>query len=216
MKSKKEEDITKKDEEKAIGSEHMNKRVTIFFATSNIGKVEEAERIFKEENIPLLHLPMKLLEIQADNLEEIAVFSAQKTWEDQEKPLFVEDAGLFIKELKGFPGPYSSYVSKTISNEGILKLMSQIEDRTAYFKAVIAFCNGKKTVTFKGEVKGEISSEIRGTHGFGFDPIFIPEEGDGRTFGEMDISEKTAISHRTRALRKFAEWVKSTDSSKFI
>lgn len=194
----------------------MNRRITVFFATGNIVKVEEAERIFKEESIPLLHLPMQLLEIQADDLEDIAVFSAQKAWEIQGKPLFVEDAGLFIKELKGFPGPYSSYVFKTISNEGILKLMSQIEDRSAYFKAVIAFCNGEKTLTFKGEVKGEISRESRGRHGFGFDPIFIPEEGDGRTFGEMDISEKTAISHRTRALRKFVEWIKSTDFSKFI
>jgi XTP/dITP diphosphohydrolase len=194
----------------------VNKRITVFFATGNIGKVEEADRIFREENIPLLHLPMKLLEIQADNLEDIAVFSAQKAWEIQGKPLFVEDAGLFVNELKGFPGPYSSYVFKTISNEGILKLMSKIEDRSAYFKAVIAFCNGEKTLTFKGEVKGEISRESRGRHGFGFDPIFIPEEGDGRTFGEMDISEKTAISHRTRALRKFVEWIKSTDFSKFI
>lgn len=191
-------------------------RITIFFATSNVMKVEEAERILKEYDIFSLHLPMKLPEIQSENLEEIAVFSAQKAWENQEKPLFVEDAGLFIEELKGFPGPYSSYVFKTISNEGILKLMSQSEDRTAYFQSVIAFCNGKKTVTFKGEVKGKISREIRGNYGFGFDPIFIPDEGDGRTFGEMNISEKTAISHRTRALKKFAEWIKSTDFSKFI
>lgn len=194
----------------------MSRRVTLFFATGNIGKVEEAEKIFKEENIPLLHLPMKLLEIQADDLEEIAVFSAQKAWENQKKPLFVEDAGLFVEELKGFPGPYSSYVFKTISNEGILKLMSQIDNRTAYFKSVIAFCNGKKTLTFKGEVKGEISREIRGKYGFGFDPIFIPEEGDGRTFGEMNIFEKTHVSHRTKALKKFVEWIKEQDFSKFI
>ncbi|MEX2724608.1 MAG: XTP/dITP diphosphatase [Candidatus Freyarchaeota archaeon] len=194
----------------------MDKRKTVFFATSNIGKVEEAERTLKEYGILLLHLPMKLIEIQSDNLEEIAVFSAQKAWENQGKPLFVEDAGLFIKELKGFPGPYSSYVFKTISNEGILKLMSDKVNRAAYFQSVIAFCNGKSTTTFKGEVRGEISKEIRGGHGFGFDPIFIPEEGDGRTFGEMDISEKTAISHRTKALKKFAEWIKSLDYSKFI
>ncbi len=191
-------------------------KITLFFATSNVVKVEEAERILKENDIFILHLPMKLPELQSENLEEIAVFSAQKGWEDQEKPLFVEDAGLFINELKGFPGPYSSYVFKTLSNEGILKLMSQLEDRTAYFQSVIAFCNGKKIVTFKGEVNGKISREIRGKYGFGFDPIFIPEEGDGRTFGEMNISEKTAISHRTRALRKFAKWVKSPDFSKFI
>lgn len=191
-------------------------RITIFFATSNVMKVEEAERILKDYDIFSLHLPMKLPEIQSENLEEIAVFSAQKGWENQEKPLFVEDAGLFIEELKGFPGPYSSYVFKTISNEGILKLMSQSENRKAYFQSVIAFCNGKKTATFKGEVKGKISREIQGNYGFGFDPIFIPNEGDGRTFGEMNISEKTSISHRTRALKKFAEWIKSPDFSKFI
>lgn len=198
------------------GSGNVDRRKTVFFATSNIGKVEEAEITLKEYGILLLHLPMKLIEIQSDNLEEIAVFSAQKAWENQGKPLFVEDAGLFIKELNGFPGPYSSYVFKTISNEGILKLMSDKRNRAAYFQSVIAFCNGKSTTTFKGEVRGKISKEIRGGHGFGFDPIFIPEEGDGRTFGEMDISEKTAISHRTKALKKFAEWIKSLDYSKFI
>jgi len=191
-------------------------RITIFFATGNIMKVEEAEKILKEFDISLLHLPMKLLEIQSEDLEKIAVFSAQKAWEEQEKPLFVEDAGLFVEELNGFPGPYSSYVFKTISNKGILKLMSQSRDRTAHFQSVVAFCNGEKTVTFKGEVWGKISREPRGTHGFGFDPIFIPDEGDGRTFAEMDISEKAAISHRTRAFKKFGEWLKSPEASKFI
>ncbi|MCX6656102.1 MAG: non-canonical purine NTP pyrophosphatase, partial [Candidatus Bathyarchaeota archaeon] len=60
---------------------------------------------------------------------------------------------------------------------------------------------------FRGVVDGEIAQSIRGTHGFGYDPIFIPSEGDGRTFGEMKDAEKNAISHRARAFRALAEWL---------
>jgi XTP/dITP diphosphohydrolase len=122
-------------------------------------------------------------------------------------PIFVEDAGIFVKALNGFPGPYSSYVYRTLGTKGILKLMSNIKSRGAYFQAIIAFSNPEEQPTcFIGRVKGKISLKERGTSGFGYDPIFEPSKGDGRTFAEMSTEEKNRLSHRAEALRKFAEW----------
>lgn len=123
------------------------------------------------------------------------------------KPLVLEDSGLYINALKGFPGPYSSYVFKKIGNEGILKLMRSVKDRTAKFVCVVAFAHPKYGIRlFKGEVKGKISLEVRGSKGFGFDPIFIPE-GSNKTFGEMDINEKNMFSHRSKAFKQFFQWL---------
>ena len=82
-------------------------------------------------------------------------------------------------------------------------------DRSAKYLSAVAFRDGEASVTFKGEVTGEISQEEIGTGGFGYDPIFIPTEGDGRTFGEMPAEEKAKISHRVRAFKKLAEWINS-------
>jgi XTP/dITP diphosphohydrolase len=93
----------------------------------------------------------------------------------------------------------------------MLKLMENVEDRRARFLSVIAFytpmIGGVKI--FTGEVEGYIAMEPRGSGGFGFDPIFIPAEGDGRTFAEQSIEEKNKLSHRARAAKKFAEWILS-------
>jgi XTP/dITP diphosphohydrolase len=123
----------------------------------------------------------------------------------------VEDAGLFIDALSGFPGPYAAYVYKTIHNSGILKLMENTADRHAKFQSVIAYCDQEticEPVCFDGEVKGEITTAERkeqGKSGFGFDPIFQPV-GSPKTFVEMTIAQKNGYSHRAVAIRKFAEW----------
>jgi len=122
----------------------------------------------------------------------------------------VEDAGLFVEALKGFPGPYSAYVYRTLGTRGILKLMENVEDRAASFRSVVVFSSPEhQPVCFSGEVKGRISMEERGDSGFGFDPIFEPEAGDGRTFAEMTTEEKNRYSHRAEALRRFAKWYSS-------
>jgi XTP/dITP diphosphohydrolase len=124
----------------------------------------------------------------------------------------VEDAGLFVDALKGFPGPYAAYVYKTISNPGLLKLMENVKDRKATFRSVMAYYDGQsEPVCFEGEASGRIAyDEIWGNlkTGFGFDPIFQPE-GSKKTFAEMTIEEKNGFSHRANAIRKFAEWYKT-------
>lgn len=187
-----------------------------YFVTSNIHKFQEARNILSEYKIATAKLKVEAIEIQDDNLENIAKYSVQDAVRNCGLPVFVEDAGLFIEALDGFPGPYSKYVYNTIGLKGVLKLMKNIENRSAYFLSAVAFGSpDEQPVCFVGKVQGKISLEMQGTSGFGYDPIFIPSEGDGRTFGEMAATEKNAYSHRGEALRKFAEWYSSGDKRRF-
>jgi len=87
--------------------------------------------------------------------------------------------------------------------------MEGVEGRSASFQSAVTFKHGDETRCFRGVVLGKIAHRIRGTRGFGYDPIFIPDEGDGRTFGEMTSEEKNAISHRARVFRSLGEWLTS-------
>jgi XTP/dITP diphosphohydrolase len=182
----------------------------VFFATGNINKFNEAKSILNEYGISVGMLRLKCDEIQSDSLKKIAETSVINAYKRSHLPIFVEDAGLFINALSGFPGPYAAYAYKTIHNSGILKLMEDAADRAAKFQSLIAFCDESlcKPECFFGESKGEITTTERkqqGKSGFGFDPIFQPL-GSSKTFAEMTIEEKNGISHRAMAIRKFAEW----------
>ena len=116
----------------------------------------------------------------------------------------LEDAGLFVQALGGFPGVYSAYVQKTVGNAGILRLMEGEVDRAAYFKSVVAYIEpGMETRLFSGEVHGQIGFEPRGNLGFGYDPIFYV---NGISLAEMDLEKKNQISHRAKSMRALYEW----------
>jgi XTP/dITP diphosphohydrolase len=128
-------------------------------------------------------------------------------------PVVVEDAGLFVEGLGGFPGPYAAYVYRTIGNAGLLKLLKDVGDRRARFVSVVAYFSGgaDKPVCFRGVVDGLILEEERkgrGEGGFGFDPVFKPD-GCDVSFAEMSVDEKNRFSHRAEAFRKFGEWYKN-------
>lgn len=180
-----------------------------FFATGNVHKFNEARVLLSEFKVSVAMLKVKTLEIQDSNIENIAVASVLDAVRRSRLPMFVEDAGLFIKALKGFPGPYSSFVFQTIGTKGILKLLKGISRQDAYFHSVVAFCKpNMKPVVFHGKVEGKIINKERGEGGFGFDPIFAPLKGDGRTFAEMLVEDKNRFSHRAQAVRRFGEWYK--------
>ena len=105
-----------------------------------------------------------------------------------------------MDRLGGFPGPYSSYVFETIGNAGIIKLLD--EKRDASFQSVIAYCDSNNKLSFHGRINGKISAKQAGD-GWGYDPIFIPEK-ESKTFAQ--IKDKNKISHRYKALVKFANW----------
>jgi len=175
-------------------------------ATSSEEKYREAREILAEFGVELGRIDVEKIEIQADDPVEIVEYSLNQLEEDG-RAVVMEDAGIFIEHFGGFPGPYSSYVLKRLDNPGILKLMEGIDDRRAHYQSAVALRRGGETTSFRGYVRGTIAKTIRGSGGFGYDPIFIPDEGDGRTFGEMTEDEKNAISHRARAFRRLGEWL---------
>jgi len=179
---------------------------SLILATGNVHKYREIARVLSEYNIGIEMDDIKGDEIQSDSLEEIAAKSVESLEAGELRYIIVEDSGLFIDALRGFPGPYSSYVFDTLGTSGILKLLEGLDDRGAYFKSVIAFLGrSRRPLLFEGVTLGEISKRALGSEGFGFDPVFVPAEGDGRTFGQMSVDEKNSLSHRSRAVRRFAE-----------
>jgi XTP/dITP diphosphohydrolase len=182
----------------------------VFFVTNNVHKFNEARLVLAEHRIAIALLKVKKVEVQDDNVENIAKASALDAVKKCKLPLIVEDAGLFVEALNGFPGPYSSHVYRTIGTKGILKLMENVEKRDAYFQSVVAFCGPEELPKcFHGKVEGRISLEERGSSGFGFDPIFELSASSNKTFAEMAIAEKNKYSHRALALRKFVRWYTS-------
>ncbi len=173
--------------------------------TGNLHKLHEARGIVEPYGIELEQVSLPKLEIQSDDLAEIALHAARHAYSIARKPIVVDDSGLFIEALGGFPGPYSSYVYKTIGYNGILRLMNGLDDRRACFMTAVAAIYPPLEAVFTGVTCGVITREPRGSGGFGFDPIFAPE-GSTRTYAEMSLEEKNRVSHRARAFAKFAEW----------
>ncbi|MEM3737378.1 MAG: XTP/dITP diphosphatase [Candidatus Bathyarchaeia archaeon] len=184
-----------------------NKWSPVYFATTNSGKFAEVAALASEYGIVLRRLDLKPPEIQSERLEDVASNSALQLLRDGNPlPLLVEDAGLFIYALNGFPGPFSSYVYAKLGVEGILRLLEDMDDRRAYFESVVAYAYGEgQPLLFEGKVEGVIVHQSRGRYGFGFDPIFQPLDKH-QTFAEMTMEEKNSCSHRAKAFRKFAGW----------
>jgi XTP/dITP diphosphohydrolase len=176
----------------------------MLFVTSNPGKAREAAEILGEE---VERTDYDYAEIQSDSLVEIAVEGVREAYDELGEPCFVDDSGLFVESLDGFPGPYSSYVYSTLGVEGVLRALNGFDDRDARFDCAVAYNDGNEVHTFEGSVTGRITQEPRGDGGFGYDPVFEIAEGDERrTFAEMPPEEKNAVSHRRRAFESFADW----------
>lgn len=181
----------------------------MIFVTSNKGKFREYESIFLNYEIRIDLVQLSYPEEQLDSLEDVAGRSSNYLQGVIKENFFIDDSGLFIDSLGGFPGVYSSYVKRTIGNAGILRLMDGIEERSAVFRTCIAYYDGNLHL-FNGSVDGHISLEPRGENGFGFDPIFIPV-GEERTYAEMPIEEKNMISHRQMAVIEFIRHLKKKE-----
>ena len=170
----------------------------INFVTSNKGKVKEL-KLCLEPEIKVNHIEKEYRELRSDDPEEIARESAERLANELKKPVVVEDSGLFIKVLKDFPGTCSKYIHKRIGLKGLLKLMENEKDRTVFYRSAIAYCEpNKKPISFLGEEKGTIAKGIRGSFGFGHDPIFIPENSKN-TYGEMENCQELKKFRRKAA-----------------
>jgi XTP/dITP diphosphohydrolase len=186
---------------------------TLYFITGNNYKFNEIERMFQTQEISykLKQKTIGTTEIQAISIKEVALFKLNSVKGKLNNSYFIEDAGFFIDiPLNGFPGVYSKFVLNTIGNKGILKLIDNFEYTKAHFETVIAlyFHPLNKTLLFEGTVEGKVSEAIRGTNGFGFDPIFIPDEIPTKTFAELTTAQKNSISHRGKAWMKLIDFLK--------
>lgn len=179
----------------------------LYFASSNTNKYYEIQSLIQQKRSQEIDIQFKKIdftEIQSDKLFDVAADKVLQAFNIIKDKVFVEDDGLFIRSLNGFPGVYSSYVHKTLGNKGILDLLSNKDDRISTFQSIISFYDGKEIKSFTGEIMGKITNSTT-DGGWGFDPIFIPE-GTDITFGQMNNSDKNKLSHRKIAFDKFYEW----------
>lgn len=201
----------------------MDEKRTILFVTSNSGKLNEAKLALSQFGINIESINFdgefpEIEEIQSSELRHVAKDKLTKAVKIVKKSssklgVMVEDAGFFIDEFDGFPGVYSSYVHKTLGIKGIIKTLEGIENRDASFQCVIGIHLDGEEFFFKGECKGQVSERVLGSNGFGYDPIFIPNEGNGRTFGEMNNEEKQKFSHRGKAMDKLRAYLQGRNQS---
>jgi XTP/dITP diphosphohydrolase len=176
--------------------------VKITVVTSNANKAAEVAAFFKGE-VEVGHISLDIPETRSEDVGEIARAKAGYAYGQLKIPLIVDDTGLSIEALNGFPGPYAAYVQHSIGNAGILKIMEGRQDRAAWFTTAIAFADENGIRVFRGVLRGHISSSPRGGAGFGYDPIFEVEE---KTLAEISMDEKSLISHRAKALAAFHDW----------
>ncbi len=180
----------------------------IIFATHNLHKTEEVRAILGPDylvrNLPELGCPD--IPETADTLQGNALQKAQYVVDNYHLNCFADDTGLEVEALDGRPGVFSArYAGEGCSyQDNVLKLLGEMHGKTnrkACFKTVIALILDGKQYLFEGRVDGRILTEQRGTDGFGYDPVFLPD-GFDQTFAEMDAATKNSISHRGRAIQK--------------
>ena len=185
----------------------------IVFATHNWHKTEEVRAILGQEyhilNLPELGCPD--IPETADTLKGNALQKAQYVVDHYHRNCFADDTGLEVEALGNQPGVYSArYAGEGCSyQDNVRKLLAEmrgITNRKACFKTVVALILDGKQYFFEGRVDGIILPEQRGTDGFGYDPVFLPD-GHDKTFAEMDAATKNSISHRGRAIRQLATFL---------
>jgi len=192
----------------------------IFFVSNNIHKYSEIKSILHDRttDLDVNFYKQNIIEIQDDQIEKIAIEKAKSAYNTVKRPIIIEDDGLFINSLNGFPGQYSSYVFKSIGNRGILRLLEGSRDRSAFFKSIFVYRNGIIAKVFSGQINGKISLTIT-DGGWGYDPIFIPFNNHNKhynkTFAELNkTNKKNELSHRRIALDKFVKWFHQNNKSK--
>jgi non-canonical purine NTP pyrophosphatase (RdgB/HAM1 family) len=165
------------------------------FVTSNPNKWQEAQRIL---GYAIERVELELEEVQAETVGEVALVKARAAYARLGRPVIVEDAGVELLGLGGFPGPYIKYWEKLGGLASICRAADGLGDRRVRAVCALGICSEAGSEVVQGAVDGLLSLRPRGQAGFGWDAIFVPQ-GEGRTFGEMSAAEKDARSHRRKA-----------------
>lgn len=171
------------------------------FASANPHKLAEVQAICPVKPLPvgLPPAPESHDSLHANALEKAAFYASLL-----QQPVVAEDSGLFVPALGGLPGVQSAHYGGPAR---LLEAMRAIPQRRAYFAAVVvAYRSPAEYTFFTGYLSGTIATEIRGSHGFGYDPIFIPQ-GETQTLAELGPTWKNLHSHRAQAFRAFCAWL---------
>ena len=191
----------------------------IFIATRNKGKVEEIKSFLRDLQIEFLSLldrpEIPDIEETGKTFEENALIKAKSIYDIVNIPVLADDSGLEVDYLNGEPGVYSARYAgeKATDTENCKKLLVKLENvntenRKARFRCVLVLYNGNDIEYFNGECEGRITEKMRGSSGFGYDPLFLPA-GYTKTFAELDLETKNRISHRGKALQNLRDYLQS-------
>lgn len=177
----------------------------LYFVTGNPEKVREAQAILK--------LPIEIADLEIDEVQSLdSLYVAKRKVEEAfkilQKPVIVDDVSVFIEALNGFPGPLIKSLREAIGNQGIIEMLDSKNTRKAVVQNTIGYHDGKDVHVFLGEIRGTVSTEERGTDGWGFDTCFIPE-GEKETLAELGFVKKNRISHRRKSLDNLKEFLDS-------
>ncbi len=182
---------------------------TVTFVSTNAGKYREVRELLRPFGLRVRWKRRTLPEPQTAKIEEV-VRSKLNAVRDVTGWVLVEDSGLFIPSLNGFPGVYSAHILDIWGFGPLFELLKR-RPRAASFRAVAGLRRGRRIWLFPGEVRGTIAPRAAGKNGFGYDPIFIPEGGT-RTFAQIPVAEKNERSHRSQALRAAGQLLASLDA----
>ncbi|MBT1690023.1 RdgB/HAM1 family non-canonical purine NTP pyrophosphatase [Dawidia soli] len=196
--------------------------IRLCFASNNKHKLEEIRQALSDNrrivggHVDLLSLNdikcFEELPETRDTMEGNSLQKASYVFDHYHIPCFADDSGLEVEALKGAPGVYSARYAGAHRSDAdnidlLLKNLYGDTNRRARFRSVITLVGlDEKPVYFEGIIPGTIIAARRGTGGFGYDPVFVPE-GHSRTFAEMSLEEKNAMSHRAIAVRKLADYL---------
>jgi XTP/dITP diphosphohydrolase len=198
----------------------MTAELVLVVASSNPDKVAEIEAILRDvagDGITLLPRPVSVGDVVEDGetLEANARLKAVAITEATDRPSVADDTGFEVDALGGAPGVHAArFAGEDVTYaDNVAKVLSELARvgatdapaRRARFRtvALVRFPDGREVIA-EGTVDGTVTAEPRGSGTFGYDPVFVPDDGDGRTFAEMTAAEKHAISHRGRAFRALA------------
>ncbi|MDA3860248.1 MAG: RdgB/HAM1 family non-canonical purine NTP pyrophosphatase [Melioribacteraceae bacterium] len=189
----------------------------LIFATGNKGKLKEVKKIFENTDYKIISLydlgdVPEIIE-DGNTYEANSLIKAKAIYNIHKLPVIADDSGLSVEQLNGVPGVYSArYAGENCTyddnNQKLIKELAKFDEpHNAKFVCSAVFFDGENIKKAFGELHGEIISEFKGTHGFGYDPVFVPKDSD-RTLAEFSSEEKNKISHRAIAfntLKKLLE-----------
>lgn len=168
----------------------------ISLITGNEGKAREYESLL---GIKVTAVKEDLIEIQDLDVVKVVGRKAEDAYSKVQRPVLVDDTGLTLSEWNGLPGALVAWFLEAVGPQGILKMAANMTDRRTTVTTAIGYADETGVQVVTGTLKGTLTTELRGSGGFGYDPVFVPD-GHDRTFAEMSSAEKNEVSHRRLAV----------------